>query len=57
VAITSSHSSPHQSVVCGTPLLDIKSYVPRADCFEATRIGWLEGKDTGETIGDAGSCG
>ena len=37
----------------GTPLLDIKPYVPRADSFEATRIGWLEGKDTGETIGDA----
>ena len=41
----------------GTPLLDIKPYVPRADCFEATRIGWLEGKDTGETIGDAGDRG
>ncbi len=28
----------------GSPLLDIKPYVPRADCFEGARIGWLEGK-------------
>jgi tRNA (adenine37-N6)-methyltransferase len=41
----------------GTPLLDIKPYVPRADCFEATRIGWLEGKDTGETMTDTGDRG
>ena len=41
----------------GTPLLDIKPYVPRMDLFEVTRIGWLEGKDTGEAIGDAGDRG
>lgn len=29
-------------VVDGTPLLDIKPYVPEFDVFEADRIGWLE---------------
>ena len=28
----------------GTPILDIKPYVPKADVFDVTRIGWLEGK-------------
>jgi len=31
-------------VVDGTPLLDIKPYVPEFDARETTRIGWLEGK-------------
>jgi tRNA-Thr(GGU) m(6)t(6)A37 methyltransferase TsaA len=31
-------------VVDGTPLLDLKPYVPIFDCPKATRIGWLEGK-------------
>lgn len=26
----------------GSPLLDIKPYVPEFDCFEVTRCGWLE---------------
>ena len=38
----------------GTPLLDIKPYVPRADSFEGTRIGWLEGKDADEALSDTG---
>lgn len=29
-------------VVDGTPLLDIKPYVPEFDVYEAERIGWLE---------------
>jgi tRNA-Thr(GGU) m(6)t(6)A37 methyltransferase TsaA len=29
-------------VLDGTPLLDIKPYVPRFDCFEVTRCGWLD---------------
>lgn len=29
-------------IVDGTPLLDIKPYVPRFDCFEVTRCGWVE---------------
>jgi tRNA (adenine37-N6)-methyltransferase len=32
-------------ILDGTPLLDIKPYVPVFDCFESGRIGWLEGKD------------
>ncbi len=31
-------------MVDGTPLLDIKPYVPQFDCAEDVRIGWLEGK-------------
>jgi tRNA-Thr(GGU) m(6)t(6)A37 methyltransferase TsaA len=30
-------------IVDGTPLLDIKPYVPEFDCRKADRIGWLEG--------------
>jgi tRNA-Thr(GGU) m(6)t(6)A37 methyltransferase TsaA len=29
-------------IVDGTPLLDIKPYVPQFDIFEVERIGWLE---------------
>jgi len=29
----------------GTPILDIKPFVPEFDHREETRIGWLEGKD------------
>jgi len=29
-------------VVDGTPLLDIKPYVPRFDCFEESRAGWFD---------------
>jgi tRNA-Thr(GGU) m(6)t(6)A37 methyltransferase TsaA len=31
-------------IVDGTPLLDIKPYVPQFDAREIGRIGWLEGK-------------
>lgn len=31
-------------VVDGTPLLDIKPYVPAFDTPQVTRVGWLEGK-------------
>lgn len=34
----------HIDVVDGTPLLDLKPYVPAFDAPEATAIGWLEGK-------------
>ena len=30
-------------IVDGTPLLDIKPYVPEFDAREAVRVGWLEG--------------
>ena len=29
-------------ILDGTPLLDIKPYVPEMDCRKADRIGWLE---------------
>ena len=31
-------------VVDGTPLLDIKPYVPKFDAADADRVGWLEGR-------------
>jgi tRNA-Thr(GGU) m(6)t(6)A37 methyltransferase TsaA len=33
-----------------TPLLDIKPYVPAFDCFEATRVGWLQHKGTHQSV-------
>jgi tRNA-Thr(GGU) m(6)t(6)A37 methyltransferase TsaA len=41
-------------VVDGTPLLDIKPYVPAFDVREAPRIGWFEGKvaQVGQTRAD-----
>jgi tRNA-Thr(GGU) m(6)t(6)A37 methyltransferase TsaA len=29
-------------VLDGTPLLDLKPYVPQFDCYEAARCGWLD---------------
>ena len=31
-------------ILDGTPLLDIKPYVPKFDAREAERVGWLTGK-------------
>ena len=31
-------------IVDGTPLLDIKPYIPEFDAVEVTNIGWLDGK-------------
>ncbi|KPJ78904.1 MAG: tRNA-Thr(GGU) m(6)t(6)A37 methyltransferase TsaA [Deltaproteobacteria bacterium SG8_13] len=38
-----------------TPLLDIKPYVPQFDCWDAKRVGWLEGVEerTGEWRADS----
>jgi tRNA-Thr(GGU) m(6)t(6)A37 methyltransferase TsaA len=38
----------------GTPVLDIKPYVPEFDCFEPERLGWLAGRRhrTGEQRAD-----
>jgi len=36
----------------GTPLLDIKPYVPAFDSFAATRIGWYEGKIAQGAVAD-----
>jgi len=31
-------------ILDGTPLLDIKPYIPTVDCRQAERIGWVSGK-------------
>jgi tRNA-Thr(GGU) m(6)t(6)A37 methyltransferase TsaA len=36
----------------GTPLLDIKPYVPAFDSFEESRAGWLAGKAASEVVAD-----
>jgi tRNA-Thr(GGU) m(6)t(6)A37 methyltransferase TsaA len=37
----------------GTPLLDIKPYVPEFDCFEVTRKGWYAGKSAKGVVADS----
>jgi tRNA-Thr(GGU) m(6)t(6)A37 methyltransferase TsaA len=36
----------------GTPLLDIKPYIPAFDAFQAERIGWLAGAGRSEAVAD-----
>jgi tRNA (Thr-GGU) A37 N-methylase len=36
----------------GTPLLDIKPYVSRFDCFEVTRSGWVDSVTDWQTAAD-----
>ena len=36
----------------GSPLLDIKPYVPAFDSFEQSRAGWLHGKSATEVVAD-----
>jgi tRNA (adenine37-N6)-methyltransferase len=36
----------------GTPLIDIKPYVPEFDARESARIGWLQGKIKGKDLSD-----
>jgi tRNA-Thr(GGU) m(6)t(6)A37 methyltransferase TsaA len=36
----------------GTPLLDIKPYVPAFDSFEVTRTGWYQGKSAQGAVAD-----
>ena len=37
----------------GTPLLDIKPYVPDFDCFAVERIGWYSGKSAKNVVADS----
>jgi tRNA-Thr(GGU) m(6)t(6)A37 methyltransferase TsaA len=39
-------------ILNGTPLLDIKPYVPQFDSFSVARIGWLEGAIAKRTVAD-----
>jgi tRNA-Thr(GGU) m(6)t(6)A37 methyltransferase TsaA len=36
-------------ILDGTPLVDIKPYAPQFDCFETSRVGWLQNKG-GQTV-------
>jgi tRNA-Thr(GGU) m(6)t(6)A37 methyltransferase TsaA len=36
----------------GTPLLDIKPYVPDFDCFAVNRVGWYAGKSAKDVVAD-----
>jgi tRNA (Thr-GGU) A37 N-methylase len=36
----------------GTPLLDIKPYVPAFDSFEGSRAGWCQGKSAQGIVAD-----
>jgi tRNA (Thr-GGU) A37 N-methylase len=39
-------------VLDGTPLLDIKPYVPEFDAFPQSRAGWLQNGGNGRTLAD-----
>jgi tRNA-Thr(GGU) m(6)t(6)A37 methyltransferase TsaA len=39
-------------ILDGTPLLDIRPYVPAFDSFEQSRTGWLTGKTAMEVVAD-----
>ena len=39
-------------VLDGTPLLDLKPYVPRFDAFPASRAGWFDGSGSDRTHAD-----
>ncbi len=39
-------------VLDGTPVLDIKPYVPRFDCFEGVKSGWVDSANSGQTAAD-----
>ncbi len=39
-------------MVSGTPLLDIKPYVPEFDCHPDSRAGWFDQSDSGRCLAD-----
>ncbi len=39
-------------VLDGTPLLDIKPYVPQFDCFQVLRSGWVADRELGKAVAD-----
>jgi len=39
-------------ILDGTPLLDIKPYVPRFDCFQTTRNGWFDALGDHHAVAD-----
>ena len=39
-------------VLDGTPLVDIKPYAPRFDCYDVSRCGWLDRAGRSRTVAD-----
>jgi tRNA-Thr(GGU) m(6)t(6)A37 methyltransferase TsaA len=39
-------------IVDGTPLLDIKPYIPEFDCYPNSRAGWLDESDSRRRVAD-----
>ncbi len=39
-------------IVDGTPLLDIKPFVPQFDCYEVERVGWRDWAQTQRRVAD-----
>ena len=39
-------------ILDGTPLVDIKPYAPQFDCFETSRVGWLQNKGGQPVVAD-----
>jgi tRNA-Thr(GGU) m(6)t(6)A37 methyltransferase TsaA len=39
-------------ILDGTPLVDIKPYAPQFDCFEVSRVGWLQNKGSQPILAD-----
>jgi tRNA-Thr(GGU) m(6)t(6)A37 methyltransferase TsaA len=39
-------------MVDGTPLLDVKPYVPEFDCFPGSRAGWFDASQQGRRVAD-----
>jgi tRNA (Thr-GGU) A37 N-methylase len=40
-------------VLDGTPVLDIKPSVPRFDCFEGVKAGWVDSARSDQTVADS----
>ncbi|MGO4885045.1 MAG: TrmO family methyltransferase [Bryobacteraceae bacterium] len=39
-------------VIDGTPLLDVKPYVPEFDSYPASRAGWFDESNSGSRLAD-----
>jgi tRNA (Thr-GGU) A37 N-methylase len=39
-------------MVDGTPLLDVKPYVPEFDCYPESKAGWFEGSNSKRRVAD-----
>jgi tRNA-Thr(GGU) m(6)t(6)A37 methyltransferase TsaA len=39
-------------IIDGTPLLDIKPYIPEFDCYPNSKAGWFDGSDSRHRVAD-----